>query len=256
MRSFFIAGNWKMNAGPRDADKLSKGIHDRLTGKNLKSDVVVCPPFVSLQVAVNNLKDTTVKIGAQNVHFEDNGAYTGEVSTAMLKESGCDYVILGHSERREYFGDTDEIIAKKVKKAIDDGLNVIFCVGEKLEERKQDKHQKVVMDQIKAVIDHLTEEDASQLTIAYEPVWAIGTGETATPEQAQEMHLFIRNFMKELWSTERLSDVRILYGGSMKPANAEELLKQQDVDGGLIGGASLDAESFSAIVDIAEKIHK
>lgn len=254
MRSILIAGNWKMNAGPVEADKLSAGINEKLAGRTLKSDVVVCPPFVSLHAAVKNLKDSPVQVGAQNVHFENNGAYTGEISTSMLQEAGCKYVILGHSERREYFGDTDEVIAKKVKKAIADGLNVIFCVGEKLEERKQEKHQKVVMDQIKAVIEHLTEEDASQLTIAYEPVWAIGTGETATPEQAQEMHQFIRNYLNEMWSTVQLSGVRILYGGSMKPANAEELLKQEDVDGGLIGGASLDAESFSTIVDIAEKI--
>jgi triosephosphate isomerase (TIM) len=254
MRSILIAGNWKMNAGPVEAENLSGNINEKLSGRTLKSDVVVCPPFVSLHAAVKNLKDSPVQVGAQNVHFEDNGAYTGEVSTSMLKEAGCKYVILGHSERREYFGDTDAVIAKKVKKAIGDGLNVIFCVGEKLEERKQGKHQKIVMDQIKAVIEHLTEENASQLTIAYEPVWAIGTGETATPEQAQEMHQFIRNYLNEMWSTVQLSGVRILYGGSMKPANAEELLKQEDVDGGLIGGASLDAESFSTIVDIAEKI--
>jgi triosephosphate isomerase (TIM) len=254
MRSFFIAGNWKMNAGPAEADKLSKGIHNKLSGRTLKSDVVVCPPFVSLHVATSNLKESPVKVGAQNVHYEDNGAYTGEVSTSMLKEAGCEYVIIGHSERREFFGDTDEVIANKVKKAIADGLNVIFCVGEKLEERKQDKHKEVVMDQIQAVLSHLTEENASQLTVAYEPVWAIGTGETATPEQAQEMHQFIRSILMEHWSTVQLSGVRILYGGSMKPANAEELLRQQDVDGGLIGGASLDAESFSSIVDIAEKI--
>ncbi len=254
MRSILIAGNWKMNGGPKEAETLLKELKEKLTNRNLTTDVVVCPPYVSLQKAVTVLSNTSVKVGAQNVHFEDNGAFTGEVSTRMLKETGCEYVILGHSERRENFGDTDDVIAKKVRKAIADGLQVIFCVGEKLEERKAGNHQKVVMDQIRAVIDQLTEEDVAQLTIAYEPVWAIGTGETATPEQAQEMHLFIRNFLKEHWSTQRLEGVRILYGGSMKPGNAEELLRQTDVDGGLIGGASLDAGSFSSIIDIAEKV--
>jgi triosephosphate isomerase (TIM) len=256
MRTILIAGNWKMNAGPKEAETLLNGLDKKLANQNPGTDIVVCPPFVSLYLAVSVLADTPVKVGAQNVHFEDNGAYTGEISTSMLKETGCEYVILGHSERREYFGDTDEIIARKVKKAIADGLQVIFCVGEKLNERKQGNHQKVVVDQLEAVINHLTEEDASQLTIAYEPVWAIGTGETATPEQAQDMHQFIRNFLKEHWSTQRLADVRILYGGSMKPTNAEELLKQADVDGGLIGGASLDADSFTSIIEIAEKVQK
>jgi len=217
---------------------------------------LVCPPYLSINLAYKELKETPIKIGAQNIHFEDNGAFTGEISAAMVKESGCDYVIAGHSERREYFGDTDDIVAKKVKKGIASGLNVIFCVGENLEQRKNGNHQKVVLDQLKAVTDHLTEEDVERLTIAYEPVWAIGTGETATPEQAQEMHHFIRNFLKELWSTMQLPGVRILYGGSMKPQNADELLSQPDVDGGLIGGASLDAESFCDIIDIAEKIKK
>lgn len=254
MRSILIAGNWKMNGGPEEAGQLLTGLKKKLNNKELESDVLVCPPFVSLQLAYKELNETPVSIGAQNVHFEDNGAFTGEISASMLKETGCEYVIVGHSERREYFGDTDEIIAKKVKKGIDSGLNVIFCVGEKLEQRRKGDHQKVVMEQLKVVTDHLTEEGTERLTIAYEPVWAIGTGETATPEQAQEMHFFIRSFLKELWSTFQLPGVRILYGGSMKPQNAEELLSQPDVDGGLIGGASLDADSFCDIIDIAEKL--
>ncbi|MEX0994785.1 MAG: triose-phosphate isomerase [Balneolaceae bacterium] len=254
MRSFLIAGNWKMNAGPKEAEKLIRGMKSKLGSRKPALDILICPPYISIPAVVKQAGQSAIQIGAQNVHFEDNGAYTGEVSTSMLKEAGCDYVIVGHSERREYFGDTDEIIAKKVKKAIDDNINVIFCVGEKLEQRKSGNHQQIVMDQLQAVISHLTEENAGQLTFAYEPVWAIGTGETATPDQAQEMHQFIRNFLTEHWSTQRLADVRILYGGSMKPKNAEELLQQPDVDGGLIGGASLDADSFCAIIDIAEKI--
>ncbi|MEX2600273.1 MAG: triose-phosphate isomerase [Balneolaceae bacterium] len=254
MRTFLIAGNWKMNAGPAEAKTLLEGITATLNDKSPSADVLVFPPFVSLAAAAEITDGTVVSIGAQNAHFEDNGAYTGEISTSMVKEAGCGYVLAGHSERREYFGDTDEIIAKKVRKAIDDGLNVVFCVGEKLEERKAGNHQKVVLDQIEAVINHLNEEDAEQLTIAYEPVWAIGTGETATPEQAQEMHAFIRTALTEHWSTQRLKGVRILYGGSMKPANAEELLSQPDVDGGLIGGASLSADSFCEIIRIADQI--
>lgn len=256
MSAILIAGNWKMNGGPVEAAQLLTELKQKLRNKDLESEVLVCPPYVSIQLAYNEMKETPVKIGAQNIYFEDNGAFTGEISASIVKEAGCEYVIVGHSERREYFGDTDEIIAKKVKKGIKTGLNVILCVGEKLEQRKNGNHQKVVMEQLQAVIDHLTEEDAERLTIAYEPVWAIGTGETATPEQAQEMHLFIRNFLSELWSTMKLSGVRILYGGSMKPQNAEELLRQPDVDGGLIGGASLKADSFYKIIDIAENVKK
>lgn len=254
MRTFLIAGNWKMNAGPKETDNLIREMKSKLESKETVSDILLCPPFISLPAASKQAAESVIQIGGQNVHFEDNGAYTGEISTSMLKEVGCNYVIVGHSERREYFGDTDAVIAKKASKAIQDGLNVILCVGEKLDQRKSGDHQQVVMKQLQEVISHLTEEDAEQLTIAYEPVWAIGTGETATPDQAQEMHQFIRNFLTEHWSTQRLAGIRILYGGSMKPGNAEELLKQPDVDGGLIGGASLDAESFCTIIDIAEKI--
>lgn len=253
MRSALIAGNWKMNAGPLEAENLLKALKRSLGGRKLVSDVVVCPPFVSLHLAVSHLQSVPVQVGAQNVYHEDNGAYTGEISTSMLKEAGCDYVIIGHSERRDYFNETDELIARKVKKSIRDGLRVILCVGENLEHRKSGDQEQVVMDQLQQVTGKLTEEDASRLTIAYEPVWAIGTGETATPEQAQEMHLFIRNYLGELWSAGQLADIRILYGGSMKPGNAESLLNQPDVDGGLIGGASLKAESFLEIIDIAEK---
>lgn len=256
MRRKLIAGNWKMNAGPKEAENLLNGLKEELGNGDFQTDILVFPPYLTISAALNQLKDTPIQVGAQNLHFQDNGAYTGEISSRMIKEAGCKHVIVGHSERREYFGENNEIAAKKTAKAIADGLHVVLCVGETLEERKKDMQQKVVIDQLKAVINRLTEEDTSSLTIAYEPVWAIGTGETATPGQAQEMHLFIRNYLSEIWSTQRLQDIRILYGGSMKPANAEELLQQPDVDGGLVGGASLNAESFAKIIRIAESFKK
>ncbi len=254
MRPFLIAGNWKMNGGPREAGALLKGLRETFANRETKSDILVCPPFVTLALAHRELGDTGIAVGAQNTHFEENGAYTGEISTTMLKESGCNHVIIGHSERREFFGENDAIVARKVRKAIDDDLTVILCVGEKLQERKSGDQQSVVMRQLREVVSGLTEEDAKQLVIAYEPVWAIGTGETASPKQAQEMHAFIRTFLAEFWSTKRLEQIRILYGGSMKPGNAKELLSQTDVDGGLIGGASLDSDSFTAIIDAAEDL--
>jgi triosephosphate isomerase len=195
-----------------------------------------------------------VQVGAQNVHYEDNGAYTGEISTSMLKEVGCHYVIIGHSERREYFGETDEIVNKKVTKALAGGLSPILCVGEVLPERKANKQNEVVKTQLIKNLESVSAEALKKVVIAYEPVWAIGTGETASPEQAQEMHSFIRSVLMELYNDDVAQKVRILYGGSMKPDNAEELLSQNDVDGGLIGGASLKADSFYAIVEIANKL--
>lgn len=254
MRQYLIAGNWKMNLGPVKGVELVKNLKEELGQRPFDTEILICPPFLAFGTAKKEAEGTAINVGAQNLHFESDGAYTGEISSTMLQEAGCQYVIIGHSERREYFGETDEIIAKKVKKAIESGLKPIFCVGEKLSDRKAGNQETVVMEQIRSVIQHLTEEDADKLTIAYEPVWAIGTGETATPEQAQEMHQFIRNLLTEFWSTQRLASIRILYGGSMKPGNARELLQQPDVDGGLIGGASLDASAFAAIVDTAEQL--
>jgi triosephosphate isomerase len=254
MSNFMIAGNWKMNCGPSEAKKLSDDLAKRWPSGSFQCDVVVSPPSISILSVVDALKGTDIATSAQNVHTEDSGAYTGEISTPMVKDAGCSYVIVGHSERREYYGEDNDLVAEKARKVILDDLTAIVCVGEKLEQRKSGNQEKVVMEQLDAVLNKITIDHAPKLVIAYEPIWAIGTGETASPKQAQEMHLFIRNFLKERWNEKRSSEVKILYGGSMKPANAEELLSQNDVDGGLIGGASLKEESFSGLIEIAEKL--
>ncbi len=243
-----------MNAGPSEAGKLAKEMAGTWKGKTFSSEALICPPFVSIAAVSKEFEGTQFKVGAQNVHTEDNGAYTGEISTSMLKDANCEYVIVGHSERREYFHETSELVAQKGKKVIDDGLKAIVCVGEVLEERKAGKHEDVVKEQVNAVLDLLDGDVSDQFVIAYEPVWAIGTGETATPEQAQEMHKFIRSLLTEKFGDDISQKIRILYGGSMKPENSEELLSQTDVDGGLIGGASLKADSFSKIIEISESI--
>ncbi|HLR90527.1 MAG TPA: triose-phosphate isomerase [Balneolaceae bacterium] len=254
MRTFLIAGNWKMNGKPSEAVELAKAMVSKWEGKTLKSEPLICPPFISVPAVAEAFKGSSFKTGAQNVHTEESGAFTGETSAAMLKDAGCTYVLAGHSERRELFHEDNELVAAKTKKAIESGLTAILCVGEKLEERKNNTHESVVADQVNSVLNILTEKNAGQLVIAYEPVWAIGTGETATPQQAQDMHAFIRGLVSEKWGENAGSSIRILYGGSMKPENAEELLSQPDVDGGLIGGASLKADSFNEIISIAESI--
>lgn len=254
MRRFLIAGNWKMNGGPYDAAELLEGLKTKKAELPEEIDVLICPPFVSIGMAVNYLYDTDYQVGAQNLHFEDNGAFTGEISANMITESGCNYVIIGHSERREYFGETDESINKKIKKALEAKLAPILCVGESLEQRKSDEHFSLVGNQIKAALKDVSGDEILDVVVAYEPIWAIGTGETASPEQAQEMHAHIRKILTELYDEDSANSIRILYGGSMKPANAKELLSQNDVDGGLIGGASLDADSFTEIITIAEEL--
>lgn len=254
MRTFLIAGNWKMNGKPSEAAELAKAMVSKWEGKTLKSEPLICPPFISVPAVAEAFKGSSFKTGAQNVHTEESGAFTGETSAAMLKDAGCSYVLAGHSERRELFHEDNELVAAKTKKAIESGLTAILCVGEKLEERKNNTHESVVADQVNSVLNILTEKNAGQLVIAYEPVWAIGTGETATPQQAQDMHAFIRGLVSEKWGENAGGSIRILYGGSMKPENAEELLSQPDVDGGLIGGASLKADSFNEIISIAESI--
>ena len=254
MRRFLIAGNWKMNCGPADAAELLEGLKEKKAEVAEEVDVLVCPPFVSLSMSVNYLHDTDIEVGAQNIHFEDNGAYTGEVSASMLVEAGCNFVIIGHSERREYFAETDSTVNKKTKKALEHNIVPVVCVGESLDQRKADIHFELVKNQITAAFEGISETEALDIVIAYEPIWAIGTGETATPEQAQEMHAHIRSILADLYDQETADGIRILYGGSMKPGNAEELLGQEDVDGGLIGGASLSADSFAEIITIAEKL--
>lgn len=243
-----------MNCGPYDAAELLEGLKAKKTEVAEHVDVLVCPPFVSIGMAVKYLYDTDIQVGAQNLHFEENGAFTGEISAGMLAESGCNYVIIGHSERRQYFGETDETVNKRTLKALEHKLAPIICVGESLEQRKAGDHYDLVKGQIIAALNGVNEDQVLDVVIAYEPIWAIGTGETATPEQAQEMHEFIRKTLADLYTQEAADSVNILYGGSMKPGNAEELLSQPDVDGGLIGGASLDADSFSEIITIAEDL--
>jgi triosephosphate isomerase len=253
-RKFLIAGNWKMNGGPLEAADLLEGLNNSKKEISEEVDVLVCPPFVSLGMAVKYLYDSEIQVGAQNFYFENNGAFTGEISATMLAESGCNYVLIGHSERRQYFGETDEAVNKKVIKALTEKLGPVVCIGESLEQRKKNVHFDIVSKQINAALKGVLAEDALDVVIAYEPIWAIGTGETASPEQAQEMHVYIRKELEKVYDAETASAIRILYGGSMKPANAKELLSQEDVDGGLIGGASLSADSFAEIIIIAEEL--
>ncbi len=253
-RQFLIAGNWKMNGGPFEANEILKGLQQEKSDYSDEVDVLVCPPFVSLGMAVKYLYDSEIQVGAQNLHFENNGAYTGEISASMLVESGCNYVLIGHSERRQYFGETDEKVNKKVQKALEEKIAPVICVGESLEQRKNDELFDVIADQVSKALQDVSADAVLDTVIAYEPIWAIGTGETATPEQAQEMHAFIRSEIEKLYDGDIAEAIRILYGGSMKPGNAEELLSQKDVDGGLIGGASLKPESFAEIISIAEKL--
>lgn len=249
MRRKVVAGNWKMNKDLSGTIELISAIKNELSKYETSTEVIVCPPFTSLETASTLLKGSSIKLGAQNMHYEDSGAFTGEISAEMLKSVGCQYVILGHSERRTLFGESDEMINKKIKKAVSAGLKPIFCVGETLEERESGSTEKVVETQIREGLSGLNESELSELIIAYEPVWAIGTGKTATPQQAQDVHQFIRNLISELSSNNFAENLVIQYGGSVKPDNAAELFSQPDIDGGLIGGASLKADAFLAIVN-------
>jgi triosephosphate isomerase len=246
-RKKFIAGNWKMNTALEEAVALAKGVAESV-GKAGDVDVAVCPPYISLSAVAEALKGTNVKLGAQDVHWEAKGAFTGKVSCAMLKSVGAAYVIIGHSEQRQYFGETDETVNKKIKAALAANLLPIVCVGETLAERKGGLMDEVVERQTRGAFAGVSAGDAAKCTIAYEPVWAIGTGETATPQQANEAHIFIRGIVAKLYDKGVADGIRIQYGGSMKPDNAKELLAQSDVDGGLIGGAALKAADFAGIV--------
>lgn len=248
-RRKIIAGNWKMNKSVAEAAALAKSIKMDLSTFS-DADVVLCPPFTSLSAVGAVVQDCQVKLGAQNMHWEASGAYTGEISAGMLRDLYCHYVILGHSERRSYFGESDEIVNRKVKAALAAHLTPIVCVGETLEERDAGKEKIIVSEQVRKSLSGLGDE-AGKVVLAYEPVWAIGTGRTATPEQAQEMHALIRSTLESVAGIDIASSIRIQYGGSMKPSNSAELLAQPDIDGGLIGGAALDALSFVQIVKSA-----
>ncbi len=255
MRKILIAGNWKMNKNSAEASELAAEIAQTL-GRQHEVDVVICPPFTALESAARAIENSGVKLGAQNMHPERSGAYTGEVSAEMLRHLFATYVILGHSERREYFKESDEFINQKVLAALNSRLKPILCVGETLEERESGKAFEVVERQVKAGLANVPADLADLVIIAYEPVWAIGTGKTATPDQAQEMHQFIRGHLPALLGEAQAQRTRILYGGSMKPANARELLRQDDIDGGLIGGASLEGRTFLQIVEAAAEVSR
>ncbi|MCI2229080.1 triose-phosphate isomerase [Polaribacter sp. MSW13] len=249
MRQKIVAGNWKMNNDKKETTKLIKEIKKSIKILPLKNTrVIVAPTFVNLSSAVKKAKKSKVEVVAQNMHQAKSGAFTGEISANMLKSIGIKTVILGHSERRTYFGETDSILAEKVNSALENKLETIFCFGELLEDRKSENHFKVVENQLKNGLFHLEATAWKNIILAYEPVWAIGTGETASPEQAQEMHAFIRKIIEDKYNKEVAENVSILYGGSVKPANAEEIFSKPDVDGGLIGGAALKAEDFTAII--------
>jgi len=248
MRKVIIAGNWKMNKDIKETFDFLLPLKNNLIGQDLGIEVVVCPPFTSLFVASEMLKETNIKLGAQNMFYEVEGAYTGEISPKMLRSVKCEYVILGHSERRRYFYETDEIVNRKVKKAIEFGLKPIICVGETLEERESGKTFDVLEKQVRGVLSGLTSEQMKDVVIAYEPVWAIGTGRNATPEQAQEAQQFIRKLVSDLFNDGIAQSLTIQYGGSVTPENAHSLLSQPDVDGALVGGASLKVDSFLKII--------
>ncbi len=250
MAKTVIAGNWKMNMTPSQAKKFIEELTPMVAGKD-KCDIVLCVPYVDIATAVEAAKGTNIKIGAENVHFEEKGAYTGEVSAAMLKEIGTEYVIVGHSERRQYFGETDTTVNLRTKAGLAAGMKVILCLGEVKDERLAGITDEVVAMQTKLDLAGISEEELKNVIIAYEPVWAIGTGLTATPEQADETCGVIRATIAKIYSAKAAEEITIQYGGSMNEKNAAELLAKANVNGGLIGGASLVAEKFTAIVDAA-----
>ena len=251
MRKKVIAGNWKMNMTPSKAVVLAKEIVAKNTGKD-NCDIVICVPAIDVPAVQEVIKNTNVKLGAQNVHFAPSGAFTGELSVDMLKESGVEYVIIGHSERRQYFGETDESVNKRVTAALEGGLKVILCVGELLEEREAGNTIKVVDTQTRKALEGVPASALANLIIAYEPVWAIGTGKVATTEQADEVCGIIRGIIADLYSKEAADKFIIQYGGSMNAKNASELLEMPNIDGGLIGGASLKSDDFTVIIDSAK----
>lgn len=249
MRKNIVAGNWKMNTTLQEGIELAKGVKASLEGKTPKCDVILGVPFTHLASVAEVVKGTDIKVSAENCAAEAKGAYTGEVSASMVKSTGATHVILGHSERRSYYGETSEILTNKVRQALDNGLEIIFCIGEVLEERESGDHFAVVEKQVKEGLFGLSEEEFRHVVLAYEPVWAIGTGKTATSEEAQEMHAHIRKVVAGKYGDKIADDTTILYGGSAKASNAPELFAKPDVDGGLIGGASLKADDFLPIIE-------
>ena len=250
MRKKIVAGNWKMNLTKEQSLELVNGISKRLANLSKDTEVIVAPTFVNLSAVVDSKnRNNKIEVAAQNMHYAESGAYTGEISAEMLTSIDVNTVILGHSERREYFDEDANLLTRKVEQALQHKMKIIFCFGEKLEDRQSENHFNIVKYQLKDALFHLNALDWDSIILAYEPVWAIGTGETATPEQAQEMHAFIRNLVENQYNYDVADNVSILYGGSVKPANASEIFSKPDVDGGLIGGAALKAADFLAIIN-------
>ena len=250
MRRKVIAGNWKMNMLPNEAINFIQELTPLV--KDTKNDVVLCVPYIDLFYSLLHVQGTNIKIGAQNMHWEEKGAYTGEVSASMLKSIGVEYVIIGHSERRQYFNETDETVNKKIKSALLHDLKPIVCVGETLEQREAGETEKIVTNQIAKAFEGIASEDLEKIIVAYEPIWAIGTGKTATKEDANNTIMQIRKKLAEIYGQNEADGVIIQYGGSVKSSNAKELFEMSDIDGGLVGGASLKAEEFSKIVKFDE----
>lgn len=253
MRKKIVAGNWKMNETLQEGIALAKEINEALTADKPNCDVVICTPFIHLASVAPVLNQSVVALGAENCADKEKGAYTGEVSAAMVKSTGAQYVILGHSERRQYYGETAEILKEKVKMALANGLKIIFCCGETLEERETNKQNEVVKAELDGSVFNLTAEEWKNIVLAYEPIWAIGTGKTATSEQAEEMLAYIRSIVAEKYGDEVAEETTILYGGSCNPGNAAELFAKPNIDGGLIGGASLKCADFKGIIDAWKK---
>ncbi len=249
MRKKIVAGNWKMNMSLEDGLALAKELNDKLSKSTQNCDVIICTPFIHLASLAKVIDKNVMGLGAQNCADKEKGAYTGEVSAEMVKSTGAQYVILGHSERRGYYGETLEILKQKVLLALKNGLEIIFCIGESLEEREAGKQNEVVRTELEGSVFNLSAEEFSHITIAYEPIWAIGTGKTATSDQAEEIHAYIRSIIAEKYGKDVADSTSILYGGSCKASNAPELFAKSDIDGGLIGGASLKADDFIGIID-------
>ena len=247
LRKKIVAGNWKMNNGLQETKLLINELKTEVN--HCECDVMIAPSFVCLQTAIDLLTNNDIEVVSQNVHQEKNGAYTGEVSAKMLSSIGVKTTIIGHSERREYFNETHDMLKHKVDTSLENSMKIIFCFGEQLKDRKTNNHSTIISNQISESLFHLNSSDWDNIILAYEPVWAIGTGETASSDQVQEMHSFIRNFIAQKYSTELAQNVSILYGGSVKPSNAKEIFSMDDVDGGLIGGASLNSKDFFSIVN-------
>ena len=248
MGKMIIAGNWKMNKDLDEAVQLVEKLKKGYKNKN-KVEVVICPSFTNLSAVNNIVKDSDIKLGAQNMYTEEKGAYTGEINASMLRSVGCKYVIIGHSERRQYFNETNQFLNKKIKVAIENNLYPIYCVGETLEQREAGLVEKIIKEQIEQGLKDISSDDLKKIVLAYEPVWAIGTGKTATPQQANDVHMFIRKLLVALSNSNVAEQISILYGGSVTPESSSELMSKSDIDGALVGGASLKADSFMEIIN-------